>query len=58
MRVRLVLFCAHACRVKDAAGKDRFKRLDLSKGATRDKITHATTPEELNHLFDTDGYFA
>lgn len=45
-------------KAKDAAGKDRFKRLDLSKSAIRDKITHATTPEELNHLFDTDGYFA
>ena len=45
-------------KAKDAAGKDRFKRLELSKSAIRDKMTHATTPEELNRLFDTDGYFA
>lgn len=40
---------------KDAAGKKRFKRLDLGKSAIRDKVLKAASSEELNRLFDTDG---
>lgn len=40
---------------KDAAGKKRFKRLDLGKSAIRDKVLKVASSEELNHLFDTDG---
>ena len=42
---------------KDAAGNERFRRLDMAKSAVRDKILQAMTPEELNHIFDTDGFF-
>ena len=44
-------------QMKQASGTYKFKRLDMSKSAIRDKITHAQTNEELNHLFDTDGFF-
>ncbi|MEW8994378.1 DEAD/DEAH box helicase [Clostridium sp.] len=43
---------------KDAAGKHKFKRLDMSKSAIRDKVSHAMTIDELDHIFDTDGFFA
>ncbi len=42
---------------KDAAGKNSFIRLDLSKGAIRDKIRTAHNDDELNHIFQTDGVF-
>lgn len=40
---------------KDAAGKHKFKRLDMSKTAIRDKVSHAINTDELDHIFDTDG---
>jgi len=42
---------------KDAAGKNRFKRLDMSKSAVRDKVSHVMSNDELDHVFDTDGFF-
>ena len=42
---------------KDTAGKSRFKRLDMSKSSIRDKVSHAMTNDELDHIFDTDGFF-
>ena len=42
---------------KDAAGHDRFKRLDMAKSAVRDKVSHAMTNDELDHIFETDGFF-
>lgn len=42
---------------KDAAGNKHFKRLDMSKSLVRDKVSRAMTNEELNHIFDTDGFF-
>lgn len=42
---------------KDAAGKNRFRRLDLSKGAIRDKVLKARTSDEMDHIFETDGFF-
>lgn len=44
-------------QMKQASGTYKFKRLDMSKSAIRDKVSHAQTSEELNHLFDTDGFF-
>ena len=41
----------------DAAGKRKFKRLDMSMSSVRDKITHAINDDELSHIFDTDGFF-
>lgn len=42
---------------KDAVGHKRFKRLDMAKSAVRDKVSHAMTNDELDHIFDTDGFF-
>lgn len=42
---------------KDAAGHDKFKRLDMARSAVRDKVSHAMTNDELDHIFETDGFF-
>lgn len=42
---------------KDSAGRNRFKRLDMSRSAIRDKVKHAMNDDELTHIFDTDGFF-
>lgn len=42
---------------KDAAGLTRFKRLDMGRGQTRDKVLAAVNNDELDHIFDTDGVF-
>ena len=44
-------------QAKDPAGKMRFKRLDMAKGAVRNKIMSAVTNEDLDRIFDTDGEF-
>ena len=43
-------------KAKDG-GKERFKRLDFSKGEIRQKVLSMQTSDELDHLFDTDGFF-
>jgi type III restriction enzyme len=40
---------------KDAAGKNQFKRLDMSRTTIRDKVSRAINTDELDHIFDTDG---
>lgn len=42
---------------RDAAGRKRFKRLDMGKGMIRSKVLHATSNDELDHLFDLYGVF-
>ena len=42
---------------KDAVGHNRFKRLDMAMSAVRDKVSHAMTNDELDYIFDTDGFF-
>ena len=42
---------------KDAAGNNKFKRLDMAKGAIRQKVSHALSNDELDHIFDMDGIF-
>lgn len=42
---------------KDAVGKDRFRRLDMYRTAIRDKVSRAINTDELDHIFDTDGFF-
>ena len=42
---------------KDPSGKNRFKRLDMAKGAVRNKVLSAINNDELDHIFDTDGEF-
>lgn len=37
--------------------RDSFKRLDMAMSAVRDKVSHAMTNDELDHIFDTDGFF-
>ncbi len=42
---------------RDIAGKQHFKRLDMSKGLVREKVLKATNNDELDHIFDTEGFF-
>lgn len=42
---------------KYASGIYKFKRLDMAKSAVRDKVSKAMTNDELDHIFDTDGFF-
>ena len=42
---------------KDAVGHNRFKWLDMARSAVRDKVARAMTNDELDHIFDTDGFF-
>lgn len=42
---------------KDVVGHNRFKRLDMAMSAVRDKVAQAMTNDELDHIFDTDGFF-
>ena len=42
---------------KDAVGHNRFKRLDMAMSAVRDKVSRAMTNDELDHIFDTNGFF-
>lgn len=42
---------------KDASGRNRFKRLDMAKGAVRNKVLATINNDELDHIFDTDGEF-
>lgn len=42
---------------KDSVGQEKAFRLDMSKSAIRDKVSHCTSNDELNHIFETDGYF-
>ena len=40
---------------KNAAGRDQFRRLDMYRTTVRDKVSHAISTDELDHIFDTDG---
>lgn len=42
---------------KDAAGNDRFRRLDMYRSVVRDKVIHAVNTDELDHIFETDGFY-
>lgn len=42
---------------KDAAGNNRFKRLNLASGSIRNKVLSAINTDELDHIFETDGVF-
>ena len=41
----------------DAGGNNRFKRLDLTDMATREKVLRANNDDELRNIFETDGRF-
>ena len=42
---------------KDMAGKSKFRRLDMSQSSVREKVSRCATNDELDHLFETDGFF-
>ena len=42
-------------KTMDAGGNSRFIRLELTDIEVRDKVLHAISNEELDHIFDTDG---
>lgn len=42
---------------RDAVGNKRFRRLDMAMSAVRDKVSRATSNDELDHIFETDGFF-
>ena len=42
---------------KDASGKDKFKRLEMSHGSVRQKVLKAINTDEIDHIFETDGFF-
>lgn len=39
---------------KDSAGRDCFKRLDMTKGQIRQKVLAAINTDELDHIFETE----
>ena len=43
-------------REKDASGKNKFKRLDMSRGSIRQKVLKAINTDEIDHIFETDGF--
>lgn len=43
-------------QTKDAAGKDRFLRLDMTRGQIRQKVLQAINNDELDHIFESDGF--
>lgn len=42
---------------RDAVGNNRFKRLDMAMSAVRDKVSRAMNNDELDHIFEEDGFF-
>lgn len=42
---------------RDAVGKERPFRLDMSKSLIRERVSHCVSIDELNHIFDEYGYF-
>ena len=42
---------------KDSVGKERAFRLDMSKSSIRDKVSRCASNDELNHIFESDGFF-
>lgn len=41
---------------RDSVGKERAFRLDMSKSSIRDKVSRYASNEELNRIFESDGY--
>lgn len=42
---------------RDSVGRERAFRLDMSKSSIRDKVSRCASNDELNHIFESDGYF-
>ncbi len=43
---------------RDSVGNEKALRLDLSKSSVRDSVRRCASTEELNHIFESDGFFA
>lgn len=43
---------------RDSVGRERAFRLDMSKSSIRDKVSRCTSNDELNHIFESDGFFS
>lgn len=41
----------------DSLGNERPYRLDMSKSMVREKVARCASNDELNHIFDSDGFF-
>ncbi|MBQ9566070.1 MAG: DEAD/DEAH box helicase family protein [Synergistaceae bacterium] len=41
----------------DSIGKERAFRLDMSRSSIRDKVSRCASNDELNHIFESDGFF-
>lgn len=50
-RIQLIRF------KKDALGNEKAFRLDMGKSSVRDKVSRCASNDELNHIFDSDGFF-
>ena len=42
---------------QDTLGNEKPYRLDMSKSSIREKVLHCTSTEELNHVFEENGFF-
>ena len=42
---------------RDSVGRERAYRLDMSKSSIRDKISRCASNDELNHIFESYGFF-
>lgn len=44
-------------KVPSPGKKAHFRRLDMARGNTRSKVLHAVTNDDLDYIFETDGFF-
>ena len=42
---------------RDSVGREMAFRLDMSKSSVRDKVLRCASNDELNHIFESDGFF-
>lgn len=42
---------------RDSVGRERAFRLDMSKSSVRDKASRCASNDELNHIFESEGFF-
>lgn len=42
---------------RDSVGREKAFRLDMSKSSIRDKVSRCASNDELNHIFESDGFF-
>lgn len=42
---------------RDSVGRERAFRLDMSKSSVRDKVSRCAGNDELNHIFESEGFF-